>query len=188
MASSGVPMTPNLFSTNHSAASYPLDTLKHSARVGHQCRGACHVRHPGVEVAGVGVDRLAAIFGTGLPGCRRDPVSVGRDQFRGQLLVPLYFLKLRGTPPGLTGLLLAPMGLDVFLALPIMGRLSEHYGARIIPGGGTTIALKGTRPFALGGTDMPLAVLAAAYSSVPCESLGHATTAINICQRFGGPV
>ena len=102
--------------------------------------------------------------------------------------MPLYFLKLRGTPPGLTGLLLAPMGLDVFLALPIMGRLSEHYGARIIPGGGATIALMGTRPFALGDADMPLAVLAAAYSSVPCGSLGHATTAINICQRFGGPV
>jgi hypothetical protein len=29
---------------------------------------------------------------------------------------------------------------------------------------------------------------AAAYASVPRESLGRATTAINICQRFGGPV
>ena len=127
--------------------------------------------------------------------------------FGGQLLMPLYFLKLRDASPGLTGLLLAPMGLGVFFALPIMGRLSERYGARMISGGGAAIALIGTLPFALGAADMPLAVLAAsllirgfgvgsitlpsaaaAYSSVPRESLGHATTAINICQRFGGPV
>ena len=127
--------------------------------------------------------------------------------FGGQLLMPLYFLQLRGTPPGLTGLLLAPMGLGVFFALPIMGRLSERYGARMISGGGAAFALIGTLPFVLGGPDMPLGVLAvallvrgfgvgsitlpsaaAAYASVPRESLGHATTAINICQRFGGPV
>jgi MFS family permease len=127
--------------------------------------------------------------------------------FGGQLLMPLYFLKLRGTPPGLTGLLLAPMGLGVFFALPVMGRLSERYGARMISGGGALIALVGTLPFALGDADTPLPVLAAAllvrgfgvgsitlpsaaaaYASVPRESLGHATTAINICQRFGGPV
>lgn len=127
--------------------------------------------------------------------------------FGGQLLVPLYFLKLRDAPPGLTGLLLAPMGLGVFCALPIMGRLSERYGARAISGGGAAIAAVATLPFVVGGTAMPLWLLAAslfvrgfgvgsitlpsaaaAYSSVPRESLGHATTAINICQRFGGPV
>ena len=127
--------------------------------------------------------------------------------FGGQLLMPLYFLKFRDTPPGLTGLLLAPLGLGVFFALPIMGRLSERYGARAISGGGAAIALVGTLPFALGGPDIPVEVLAvallvrgfgvgsitlpsaaAAYASVPRESLGHATTAINICQRFGGPV
>ena len=99
------------------------------------------------------------------------------------------------------------MGLGVFFALPIMGRLSERYGARMVSGGGAAIALIGTLPFALGGPDVPLALLAvallirgfgvgsitlpsaaAAYSSVPRESLGHATTTINICQRFGGPV
>lgn len=127
--------------------------------------------------------------------------------FGGQLLMPLYFLKLRGTPPGMAGLLLAPMGLGVFFALPIVGRLSERYGARMISGGGAAIALIGTLPFALAGAELPVEVLAAAllvrgfgvgsitlpsaaaaYSSVTRESLGHATTAINICQRFGGPV
>jgi EmrB/QacA subfamily drug resistance transporter len=126
--------------------------------------------------------------------------------FGGQLLMPLYFLKLRGLPPSLTGLLLVPMGLGVFFALPIMGRLSERFGARAISGTGAALSLLGTIPFALAGADTPLSVLcvallirgfgggsitipsaAAAYASVPRESLGHATTAINICQRFGGP-
>ncbi len=127
--------------------------------------------------------------------------------FGGQLLMPLYLLKLRAIQPGLTGMLLAPMALGVFCALPVMGRLSERFGARAISGSGAAIALLGTLPFALGGAEVPLPVLvvsllirgfgvgsitlpsaAAAYASVPRESLGHATTAINICQRFGGPV
>jgi EmrB/QacA subfamily drug resistance transporter len=126
--------------------------------------------------------------------------------FGGQLLMPLYFLKLRGLPPSLTGLLLMPMGLGVFFALPVMGRLSERFGARAISGTGAALSLIGTVPFALAGADTPVALLcvallirgfgggsitipsaAAAYASVPRESLGHATTAINICQRFGGP-
>jgi EmrB/QacA subfamily drug resistance transporter len=126
--------------------------------------------------------------------------------FGGQLLMPLYFLKLRGLPPSVTGLLLMPMGLGVFFALPIMGRLSERFGARAISGTGAALSLAGTIPFALAGVDTPVSLLcvallvrgfgggsitipsaAAAYASVPRESLGHATTAINICQRFGGP-
>ncbi len=126
--------------------------------------------------------------------------------FGGQLLMPLYFLNVRGLPPSVTGLLLMPMGLGVFFALPIMGRLSERFGARAISGTGAALSLIGTIPFAFAGADTPVALLclallirgfgggsitipsaAAAYASVPRESLGHATTAINICQRFGGP-
>jgi MFS family permease len=118
----------------------------------------------------------------------------------------LYFLNVRGLPPSVTGLLLMPMGLGVFFALPIMGRLSERFGARAISGTGAALSLIGTIPFAFAGADTPVALLcvallirgfgggsitipsaAAAYASVPRESLGHATTAINICQRFGGP-
>ena len=126
--------------------------------------------------------------------------------FGGQLLMPLYFLKVRGESPGTTGLLLAPMALGMFFALPIMGRLSERFGARAISGAGAVIALTGTLPFVFAGPEAPLALLevallvrgfgvgsitipsaAAAYASVPRESLTSATTAINICQRVGGP-
>lgn len=126
--------------------------------------------------------------------------------FGGQLLMPLYFLKVRGLSPGLTGLLLVPMGLGIFFALPIMGRLSERFGARMISGTGAGLAMLGTLPFAFAGPETSLVILcaallirgfgvgsitipsaAAAYASVPREALGHAATAINICQRFGGP-
>ena len=127
--------------------------------------------------------------------------------FGGQLLLPLWFLKVRGATPEATGLMLFPMGFGIFFALPIMGRLSERFGARAITGIGAALSLIGTLPFAFAGPDTPYPLLAialfirgfgggsitipaaaAAYSSVPRESLGHATTSINICQRFGGPV
>ena len=126
--------------------------------------------------------------------------------FGGQLLVPLYLLKVRGLSPSQTGLLLAPLGLGFFLALPTMSRLSERLGARAISGTGATLALLGTLPFVLAGPETSVVVLAlalmvrgfgvgsitipsaaAAYASVPRETLSHAATAINICQRLGGP-
>ena len=126
--------------------------------------------------------------------------------FGGQLLLPLWFLKVRDASPAATGLMLFPLGLGIFCALPVMGRLSERFGARAISGIGAALSLAGTIPFVLATIDTPYPILAlalfvrgfgggsitipaaaAAYASVPRESLGHATTAINICQRFGGP-
>ena len=126
--------------------------------------------------------------------------------FGGQLLLPLWFLQVRQAPPDVTGLMLIPMGLGIFFALPIMGRLSERFGARAISGAGALLSLLGTLPFVFatqatpypllgvalfirgfGGGSITIPSAAAAYASVPRESLGHATTAINICQRFGGP-
>jgi len=126
--------------------------------------------------------------------------------FGSQLLLPLFFLQVRHATPTTTGLLLFPLGLGIFCGLPIMGRLSERFGARAISGAGALLACVGTVPFAFadiethygllgvalfirgfGGGSITIPSAAAAYSSVPRESLGHATTAINICQRFGGP-
>ena len=127
--------------------------------------------------------------------------------FGGQLLLPFWFLQVRHATPSATGLMLFPLGLGIFCGLPIMGRLSERFGARAISGMGAGLSCIGTLPFAFAGAHTPYVPLAialfvrgfgggsitipsaaAAYSSVPRESLGHATTAINICQRFGGPV
>ena len=127
--------------------------------------------------------------------------------FGGQFLIPLYLLRVRAFSPATTGLLLAPMALGMFFSLPVMGRLSERFGARAISGTGAFLALLGTLPFALFGADIPIVALcvalfvrgfgmgsitipsaAAAYATVPRESLSSATTGINICQRMGGPV
>jgi EmrB/QacA subfamily drug resistance transporter len=127
--------------------------------------------------------------------------------FGGQLLLPFWFLQVRQATPSTTGLMLFPLGLGIFCGLPLMGRLSERFGARAISGVGAALSCIGTLPFAFASADTPYVPLAialfvrgfgggsitipsaaAAYSSVPRESLGHATTAINICQRFGGPV
>jgi EmrB/QacA subfamily drug resistance transporter len=126
--------------------------------------------------------------------------------FGGQLLLPLWFLQVRQATPSATGLMLFPLGLGVFCGLPTMGRLSERFGARAISGAGALLSCLGTLPFVFATVDTPYSLLgialfvrgfgggsitipsaAAAYASVPRESLGHATTAINICQRFGGP-
>jgi MFS family permease len=126
--------------------------------------------------------------------------------FGGQLLLPLWFLQVRQATPSATGLMLFPLGLGVFCGLPTMGRLSERFGARAISGAGALLSCLGTLPFVFATADTPYSLLgialfvrgfgggsitipsaAAAYASVPRESLGHATTSINICQRFGGP-
>jgi len=126
--------------------------------------------------------------------------------FGGQLLLPLWFLQVRHATPTTTGLMLFPLGLGVFCGLPTMGRLSERFGARAISGSGALLSCLGTLPFVFASVDTPYSLLgvalfvrgfgsgsitipsaAAAYASVPRESLGHATTSINICQRFGGP-
>ncbi len=126
--------------------------------------------------------------------------------FGGQLLLPLWFLNVRLATPGETGLMLIPLGFGIFCALPIMGRLSERFGARSISGIGALLSALGTLPFVFatpetsypllavalfvrgfGGGSITIPSATAAYASVPRESLGHATTAINICQRFGGP-
>ena len=126
--------------------------------------------------------------------------------FGGQLLLPLWFLQVRQATPSATGLMLFPLGLGIFCGLPIMGRLSERFGARAISGAGAMLSFLGAVPFVFASVDTPYSLLgvamfvrgfgggsitipsaAAAYASVPRESLGHATTSINICQRFGGP-
>ena len=126
--------------------------------------------------------------------------------FGGQLLLPLWFLQVRHAAPSATGLMLFPLGLGIFCGLPTMGRLSERFGARAISGAGALLSCLGTIPFIFATADTPYYLLgialfvrgfgggsitipsaAAAYASVPRESLGHATTSINICQRFGGP-
>jgi MFS family permease len=128
--------------------------------------------------------------------------------FSGQMLLPLYLLIARNVSPTRAGVLLASAGLGMLCSYPMMGPLTERFGSRRVSSSGALIALFGTLPFALcpasglpawatcialfvrgvgiGSINIPS--IAAAYAAIPKEAIPVATTAINIVQRFGGPV
>lgn len=128
--------------------------------------------------------------------------------YAGQVLVPLYLINGAHKSPSAAGWLLAPMGLGMLCVYPFIGDLTERFGFRRVSLTGAAITLVGTLPFlwmVRFGFSLPLTIvclvirgagqggigiptISAAYSSVPKERLPVATTALNICQRLGGPV
>jgi EmrB/QacA subfamily drug resistance transporter len=132
---------------------------------------------------------------------------VGIALFGALILLPLYFQTVRGESPLATGLLLAPQGLGAALAMPIAGRLTDELGARLVIPAGILLALAGTAAYTqvgadtsygflatalfmiglgLGATIMPS--MAVAFQAVPRESVGQATSAINVIQRIAASV
>lgn len=62
--------------------------------------------------------------------------------FSSLFAVPLYYQLVRGHDVLAAGLLLAPLGLGSFVAMPLAGRLSDRIGTRrLVPCGGLAIAL-----------------------------------------------
>ena len=127
--------------------------------------------------------------------------------FSGQMLVPIFLIRVGGRSPSATGLLLAPLGLGMMCGYPFVGTWVKWFGNRKVSAGGASLALSGTLPFiymANHGLVIPLLACAlfirgvgmsavgvpsisAAYSSVRREDLPMATTTLNIVMRVGGP-
>ncbi len=127
--------------------------------------------------------------------------------FAGQMLIPIYLIRMCGDSPSAAGWLMAPLGLGMILTYPKMGTLTERFGIRKVAGSGAFLALAGTLPFvylARYGMSLPLLVgallvrgvglsgvgipsITSAYSSVEKRHLPMATTSLNIVQRLGGP-
>jgi EmrB/QacA subfamily drug resistance transporter len=127
--------------------------------------------------------------------------------FAGQMLVPIYLIRGCGLSPSATGWLLAPLGLGMLCAYPLMGALVKRFGVRRLAASGALLALAGTLPFLyLASHGLALPVLAAAlfvrgvglsaiglpsitsgYAAVARQDLPMATAAMNIVQRLGGP-
>jgi EmrB/QacA subfamily drug resistance transporter len=127
--------------------------------------------------------------------------------FAGQMLIPIYLIRMCGDSPSTAGWLMAPLGLGMICTYPKIGVLTERFGIRRVAGGGAFLALAGTLPFlylASHGMSLPLLVCAlfvrgmglsavgipsitSAYASVEKEHLPMATTSLNIVQRLGGP-
>jgi EmrB/QacA subfamily drug resistance transporter len=128
--------------------------------------------------------------------------------FAGQMLIPIYLVRACGVSPARTGWLMAPLGLGMMCAYPLIGRLTGRFGIRKLAACGALLALAGTVPLVVLARDgLVVAVLAASlfvrglgisaigipsitsgYASVARQDLPMATTAMNIVQRLGGPV
>jgi EmrB/QacA subfamily drug resistance transporter len=123
------------------------------------------------------------------------------------LLLPSYFLQVRGEGTLHTGLLLAPQGIGAMLTMPIAGRLTDKMGpGRFVLGGIVLISLgllnltQVTEDMSyvriLGGlfvmgmgmgmTMMP--IMSAALATLTDQAIARGSTLMNIVQQAGGSV
>jgi MFS family permease len=132
---------------------------------------------------------------------------VGAALFGALFVMPLYYQLGRGQTPLAAGLLLAPQGLGVALAMPLTGPLTDRIGGGRIAFVGLLLLSAATVPFALVKSDTPLALLevvlfvrgagigatmmpamAAAYATLDTAAVPRATSALNVLQRVGGAI
>ena len=128
----------------------------------------------------------------------------GLSIFGALLLLPLYYQQVRGQSPLDAGLLLAPQGLGMMIALPIVGTLVDRVSPRPIVLVGMVLATLGTIPYAqVGAGTSELALGAAlvirgaglgavfvpamtvAYRGLRREAIPRATSAVRIFQQIG---
>jgi EmrB/QacA subfamily drug resistance transporter len=130
---------------------------------------------------------------------------VGAALFGALLVLPLFFQVAKGYTPLHAGLLLAPQGLGVALAMPFTGVMTDRVGGGKVALVGITVLSIATIPFALldtstsglwlevvllvrglgvGATFMPS--MAAAYATLDHAAVPRATSALNVIQRVGG--
>jgi EmrB/QacA subfamily drug resistance transporter len=123
------------------------------------------------------------------------------------LLLPSYFLQVRGVDTLEAGLLLAPQGLGAMVTMPVAGRLTDKMGpGKFVLGGIVLIGLglanltqvTDTTPYAqlLGGlfvmglgmgmTMMP--IMSAALATLTDHAIARGSTLMNIVQQAGGSI
>jgi EmrB/QacA subfamily drug resistance transporter len=132
---------------------------------------------------------------------------LGAALFGGLLVMPLYYQVARLESPLEAGLLLAPQGLGVMIAMPFTGRLTDRVGGGRVALVGLAVLTLATVPFALvdsntsvawlavvllvrgvgiGATMMP--AMAAAYATLDQAAVPRGTTVLNVVQRVGGSI
>ncbi len=121
------------------------------------------------------------------------------------LLLPLFFQNSRGDSVILAGLALIPQGLGLLLARPLIGRMIDSIGAKIVVMFAIVITFIGTLPFlwisentsywiiavvlfirgiGVGGITIP--VMADAYTGLSKGQIPQASSATRIVQNVGG--
>ncbi len=125
-----------------------------------------------------------------------------------QILLPMFLVTGLGRPVAEAGLFMAPLGLGLLCAYPVMSRAIERFGARRIAQAGNVASLAAVALViaVAGGVIDPLllpaslfflgvgqgatgiAAVTAGYGSAPKTALASTATVLNIAQRLGGPV
>jgi EmrB/QacA subfamily drug resistance transporter len=121
------------------------------------------------------------------------------------LLLPLYYMEVRGTTALTAGLILVPQGIGTLFSRQIAGPLTDKIGARSIAAVGFLIVAAATVPFCfvtgstsdwllalallvrgigLGAVTMP--VMTAAYVGLRHEQVAHSSVLTRIAQQLGG--
>ncbi|SDX78368.1 drug resistance transporter, EmrB/QacA subfamily [Amycolatopsis xylanica] len=127
--------------------------------------------------------------------------------FGAMLLLPTYFLLVRGESALTAGLLLAPQGIGAMLTMPVGGQLADRIGVRKIVLPGIVLMLAGliaftqvsaTTPYwqlmaalfvmglGMGCTMMPITT--AALQTLTPADMARASTATNIVQQTAGAI
>jgi predicted MFS family arabinose efflux permease len=130
---------------------------------------------------------------------------IGAALFGAMLLLPLYYQQARGQSALDAGLLLAPQGLGLGLALVVVSRLAERISPRTTVLYGTVLVLVGSAAYTqltarttelllglslvirgagLGAVFVP--VMAASYLGLRHDQIPRATTAVRSFQQVGG--
>jgi EmrB/QacA subfamily drug resistance transporter len=131
--------------------------------------------------------------------------ALGAGIFGAMILLPLYYQSVRHQDPVMTGLLVAPTGIGVAIAMQAAARLTDRIGSGRTALIGGTLAMIGTIPFLFLGSSTPylwiavtmvvrgagfglcmIPVMTAIYRAVPPTSIGDATTQLNVLNRLGG--
>lgn len=121
--------------------------------------------------------------------------------------MPLYFQIVRGEGAVATGLLLAPQGIGVAIAMAVSGRLTDRVGGGRVALAGVLVTAAATVPFALfGAGDSYLLIgacmslrgvgiglafvpaMAAAFAVMSPAQIPDATPQLNVLQRVGGSI
>lgn len=131
--------------------------------------------------------------------------AAGFITFGAQIVLPLYYLIVRGDSAEAAGLLMLPQALGIAAALPMGGWLTDRFGGGITVVIGIFLASTGTAALALVGTaqaDWWLATMlvlrgfglamlsmpaySAAFATVDKTDVPHAIPIINVIYRIGG--
>ncbi|MFI5610646.1 DHA2 family efflux MFS transporter permease subunit [Amycolatopsis sp. NPDC051903] len=127
--------------------------------------------------------------------------------FGAMLLLPTYFVLVRGETALHAGLLLAPQGFGAMVVMPFTGRLADKIAARRIVLPGLLLIVVGMIPFTQVGPDTPYALLlsaafvmgigmgctmmpitSAALQTLQPADMAKASTATSILQQTSGAI